>query len=48
MDVVRAGRPSGRRRMSRRKDRRVFSKTASSHRRENMVPSWPMRLGIRL
>lgn len=48
MDVFKARRQGmGRKRMKRRKDRRVFSKSASKVRREN-VSSRPMRGGIRL
>lgn len=47
MDVSKAGRPMRRKRMSRRKDRRSFSKTAGTTRREN-ISAAPMRLGIRL
>jgi len=47
MDVYKASRGPRRKKMSRRKDRRKFSKTAGSTRRENIISS-PMRLGIRL
>lgn len=48
MDVYKAGHRRGGRRVNARKDRRKFSKYAGSTRRENMVSSAPMRLGIRL
>lgn len=47
MDVYRAGKPMKRKRMNRRKDRKVFSRTAGATRKENIM-SAPMRLGIRL
>ena len=47
MDVYKAGQKGYRKRMKRRKDRRVFSRTSSSTRKENINPA-PMRLGTRL
>lgn len=41
------GRPKGRRKMHRGKDRRAFSNSAAHVRPENMISSAPMRLGIR-
>ena len=48
MDVVKAGRRGlHRKRASKRKDKKVFSKTAGNSRKENMLGN-PMRGGIRL
>jgi len=47
MDVSRASRPKRRGRVSRRKSRRLFSRTAGNRRSENVIIN-PMRGGIRL
>jgi len=47
MDVYKASRGPFRKKMHKRKDRRKFSKSATSTRKENVSAS-PMRLGIRL
>lgn len=49
MDVIRASRMGrGRKRVSRRRDRKVFSRTASKSRSANYVSGQPMRGGTRL